>query len=147
MDRAPSDASEAHAKFKRLDSSSAKGKSMTISYYTYYYKGGLRRPSSANPVALRRLPRAIVRGETQNFRAIDTPLIKSAGFERWGVTSFFDLQFYEVLRFVEENEWDIWNPEKIVSHTHVLFKQKYWSDNLFDKTLTDFHQKSSLITS
>ena len=48
------------------------------------------------------------------------------------MTSFFDLQFFKVLCTIEENLWHIWNPEEILSKTHVLFMQKYKVRRKFD---------------
>ena len=35
-----------------------------------------------------------------------------------------------VLHIVEENQWDIWNPEEILCQKHMLFMQKHWFETL-----------------
>ena len=36
------------------------------------------------------------------------------------MTSYFNLRFFGVLRFVEDNYWHIWNLEKILSRKQVF---------------------------
>ena len=52
------------------------------------------------------------------------------------MTSFFWLGFFKVLRIVEVNYWHIWISEEILSKKHVIFMQKYWTENLTFKTLS-----------